>query len=171
MTPNRSPAIARRKLLALASASALPTVVTASAAATIQWPEQTRLLDGSLQSPKDWQGKPLLLIFWATYCPFCQRHNANLQQLLNEWPEAPRVLGVAQDKEAAKVQQYMSRHGYRFDVTLDYATWQAAASVRKAIPTTVPIDRQGRIGQVVPGEMFPEDLLQLARWAKGAAAG
>jgi len=140
-------------------------------AATVAWPQRTQLLDGRVRTAADWQGKPLLVVFWATHCPFCLRHNANLQQLLVDAADAPPVLAVAADRDARTVERYMARHGYRFEVTLDEAAWRQALPVRRVLPTTVPIDALGRIGQVVPGEMFPEDLLQLARWASGAARG
>lgn len=135
------------------------------AAAGFRWPARTQLLDGSQRSAADWEGKPLLVVFWATHCPFCLRHNANLHQLMQANPDAPAVLGVALDRDPLVVRRYMERHGYRFDVTLDEAAWRQALPVRRVIPTTVPISAQGEVGQIVPGEMFPEDLLQLARWA------
>lgn len=157
----------RRHWLIASSAllSALP------AAADIRWPARTQLLDGSQRSAADWQGKPLLVVFWATHCPFCQRHNANLQQLLRDQAQAPAVLAVALDRDPLVVRRYMDRHGYRFDVTLDEAAWRQALPVRRVIPTTVPISVTGQIGQIVPGEMFPEDLLQLARWAVDSRRG
>lgn len=158
--------ISRRLWLLLTPAllGALPT----TAATAIRWPARTQMLDGSQRSAADWQGKPLLVVFWATYCPFCQRHNANLHQLMLDKPEGPAVLAVALDRDPEVVRRYMDRHGYRFDVTLDAAPWRQALPVRRVIPSTVPVSAQGEIGQLVPGEMFPEDLAQLARWALGA---
>ncbi len=141
------------------------------AVAGMRWPARTQLLDGSQRSAADWQGKPLLVVFWATHCPFCQRHNANLHQLMQANPDAPAVLGVALDRDPLVVRRYMERHGYRFEVTLDEAAWRQALPVRRVIPSTVPISAQGEVGQVVPGEMFPEDLLQLARWAVDSRRG
>lgn len=141
------------------------------AAADICWPARTQLLDGSQRSAVDWQGKPLLVVFWATHCPFCRRHNANLHQLMQQNPDGPTVLAVSLDRDPAVVRRYMDRHGYRFDVTLDETVWRQALPVRRVIPTTVPISAQGQLGQVVPGEMFPEDLLQLARWALDTRRG
>jgi thiol-disulfide isomerase/thioredoxin len=162
MSFSSSHRLQRRHWLAAALSAGLPAVAQT---ATIRWPAQTRLLDGSQRSAADWQGKPLLLVFWATHCPFCLRHNANLHQQMLQWPEGPAVLAVAMDRDPTVVQRYMQRHGYRFPVTLDDANWRQALAVRRVLPTTVPINRHGRIGQIVSGEMFPEDLLQLARWA------
>lgn len=135
----------------------------------MKWPERTDLIDGRTRTAADWEGKPLLVVFWAVHCPFCLRHNAHLQRLLNERSDFPPVLTVAQDRHAATVERYLQSHGYRFDVTLDESTWRRALGVRRVIPSTVPVNAYGRIGLRVPGEMFLEDLLQLGQWANGAA--
>jgi hypothetical protein len=41
----------------------------------------------------------------------------------------------------------------------------AALSTRNMIPLTVTVDRQGRLKQVIPGEMFEEDVLDLQKLA------
>lgn len=162
------PILTSRRQWLLASSALL---IGQPAAASVRWPARSQLLDGSQRSAADWQGKPLLVVFWATHCPFCQRHNANLHQLMQQSPEGPAVLAVSLDRDPAVVRRYMDRHGYRFDVTLDEAAWRQALPVRRVIPSTVPISAEGEIGQVVPGEMFPEDLLQLARWTLDSRRG
>jgi thiol-disulfide isomerase/thioredoxin len=152
----------RRQTIGLALAACLP--ATAQAAA-VAWPARTELLDGQVLDAQAWQGQPLLVVFWATHCPFCLRHNAKLHQLLQISPDL-RVLAVAQDRDPAVVRRYMARHGYHFPVTLDARAWQAALPVKRVLPTTVPIDRAGRVGLVMPGEMFEEDLAELARWTQ-----
>ena len=36
------------------------------------------------------------------------------------------------------------------------------------IPLTVTVDRQGRLLQAIPGEMFEEDVMELQRLAQGS---
>jgi hypothetical protein len=43
--------------------------------------------------------------------------------------------------------------------------------VRRVLPTTVPVNRRGERGLVMPGEMFEEDLAEMAAWALGGAKG
>jgi hypothetical protein len=38
-----------------------------------------------------------------------------------------------------------------------------ALSTRRLVPLTVTVDRSGRLRQVIPGEMFEADVLELAR--------
>ena len=43
---------------------------------------------------------------------------------------------------------------------MDQGPMAAALSSRKVIPLTVTVDRQGRLRQEIPGEMFEEDVMQ-----------
>lgn len=160
----------RRQWLTAGAALCVPPALHAARPdAPIAWPARTRLLDGRLRQASDWQAKPLLVVFWAVHCPYCLRHNAHLHRLMREHANFPAVLTVAQDRDADAVDRYLQAHGYRFEVTLDEPAWRQALGVRRVIPSTVPINAQGHIGLRVPGEMFAEDLLQLAQWATGSA--
>ncbi len=127
---------------------------------TVSWPEVT-LLDGTRWGPAQAQGKMVIVVFWSTTCPFCLRHNAHIEKLRRAAVGRPlEILTVARDKDAGAVRAYLARHGYGFQVTLDQGPMAAALSSRKVIPLTLTVDRQGRLGQEIPGEMFEEDVMQ-----------
>jgi thiol-disulfide isomerase/thioredoxin len=142
----------------------------AGAATEIAWPRLT-LLDGSTLEPDSWQGQPAVLVFWATYCAFCKRHNAHLDKLFRMLPAASlRILGVALDGDAASVRRYMAGNDYRFPVALDPGGLRGLLTPRRVIPMTCLIDRRGRLQQAIPGEMAEDDVLALAQLARPAAA-
>ena len=129
----------------------------------VDWP-RLRLLDGSVLEPSDWRGQPALVVLWATYCPFCRRHNAHLDRLFEQTrTQGLRILGVALDTDEGLVRQYMANTAYRFPVAMDAGQVRSRLTSRRVIPMTCAIDRQGRLVQTVPGEMFEEDLADLAR--------
>lgn len=131
----------------------------------VSWPE-VRLLDGSVFGPAQAKGQAMVVVFWSTTCPFCLRHNAHVEKLRRSAVGRPlRVLTVAREKDPAAVQRYLQSHGYGFAVTLEQSAMADALSQRKLIPLTVTVDRAGRLVQVIPGEMFEEDLLELMRLA------
>lgn len=131
----------------------------------VTWPEVT-LLDGTRWGPGQAQGKTVVVVFWSTTCPFCLRHNAHIEKLRRAAAGRPlEILTVAREKDAAAVQAYLARHGYGFQVTLDQAPMAAALSNRRVIPLTVTVDRQSRLQQVIPGEMFEEDVMEWLRTA------
>ena len=126
---------------------------------TVRWP-QVRLLDGRTWSAEQANGQAVVVVFWSTTCPFCLRHNAHVEKLRRALTGKPvQILTAARDRDPAAVRSYLERHGYGFPVTLDHAPLAEALSTRKVIPLTVLVDRKGRLRQVIPGEMFEEDVL------------
>lgn len=162
----------RRTLVAAAAAAAAAapwaSFVHAQDAASdarpvIAWPE-IQLLDGGTLSPASWHGQAAVVVFWATDCPFCKRHNAHVDKLHRASRGQPlRVLGVAIDGDAASVRHYMASNHYEFPVALDGGDLRRRLTQRRVIPMTCVIDRQGRLLQAIPGEMFEDDVLDLPR--------
>ena len=157
----------RRRQLLLAGAVAplarLADAQTTEAAPAIEWPE-IHLLDGRTLSAGSWHGQSAVIVFWATYCPYCKRHNARVDKLHRATQgQALRVLGVALDGDSDAVRRYMAGNGYQFPVTMDDGTLRKRFTARRVIPMTFVLDRQGRLLQAIPGEMAEDDVLGLAR--------
>jgi thiol-disulfide isomerase/thioredoxin len=131
------------------------------------WPAIT-LLDGSVIPGTDWVDTAAVLVFWATHCPFCRRHNAHVQKLHEAVAgQRLRVLTFATDRDPAKVRSYLQQHGYGFAVSLQEAeSMRLRLGLLRTIPTTVGISRSGRVGLAMPGEMFEEDVLAMAALAR-----
>lgn len=158
----------KRRTLVAAAAAPWASLVGAEDAASdkrpvITWPEIT-LLDGTQLSTATWHGQAAVIVFWATYCPFCKRHNAHVDKLFrSSRGQALRVLGVALDGNADSVRHYMASNHYAFPVALDGGDLRRRFTMRRVIPMTCVIDRQGRLLQAIPGEMVEDDVLGLAR--------
>ena len=126
----------------------------------VNWPSVT-LLGGERWGPAQAAGRAMVVVFWSTTCPFCLRHNAHIEKLRRAAVGRPLgILTVCRDRDPAAVAAYLARHGYGCPVTLDHAPMAAALSARKVIPLSVLVDRSGRLQQVIPGEMFEEDVMQ-----------
>ena len=158
----------KRRGLVLAGATALatrPALAQPDAARSIDWPV-IQLLDGSTLAPASWQGQAAVLVFWATYCPYCRRHNAHVDALHQAARGQPlRVLGVALDRDVDAVRRYMASTGYRFPVSMDGIALRQRFTARRVIPMTCVVDKQGRLLQSIPGEMAESDVLELASLA------
>ncbi len=155
----------RRTCLVAGVGAALALPAWSEPAATgsvIDWP-RLPLLDGSVIEPSSWQGRPALVVLWATFCPFCKRHNAHVDKLFAQTrAQDLRIVGVALDTEERPVRQYMANNAYRFPVAMDAGQVRSRLTSRRVIPMTFAIDRQGHLVQAIPGEMFEEDLADLA---------
>lgn len=131
----------------------------------VVWPTVT-LLDGQRWGPAQAAGRPMIVVFWSTTCPFCLRHNAHVEKLRRAAVRgSPGILTVARDRDPAVVSAYLARHGYGFPVTLDQGPMASALSTRRVIPLSVVVDREGRLREVIAGEMFEEDVMAWLRLA------
>ena len=163
----------KRRQLTLAALALLPWAGVRAAAPEdarplIDWPA-IRLLDGRTVEPASWQGQAAVVVFWATYCPYCRRHNAHVDQLERATRgQGLRVLGVALDADAAAVRRYMERNDFGFPVTLDGGDLRRRLTDRRVIPMTCSIDRGGRLLQAIPGEMSRDDVMEFARLGRSA---
>ena len=109
-------------------------------------------LEGQSISLSDFRGKPVLLNFWATWCPPCRFEMPFIQLIFGESSDTGLVVLAIDIGEAPdKVKDYLQSGNYSFPVLLD--TNQAVAldyNVR-AIPTTFLIDKDGIIQVIKVG--------------------
>ena len=117
---------------------------------------------GQQVSPTALAGKPLLLVFWNTWCVNCQRELAQLQRLANTY--GPRELPLLaintgiNDSER-KARDFLQQHGYSFAAGFDHDFSIGQAYRVRGVPTVCLIDAAGvlRYRQAV----LPDDLPHL----------
>ncbi|MBP8270883.1 MAG: TlpA family protein disulfide reductase [Sphaerotilus sp.] len=149
-------------LLETRSVVAAPTVV----GQPVPWPT-VRLLDGRRVDAEAVQGRAVVVVFFATDCGYCQRHNQRLDKLVRASGALPlTVIAAALDRDPAQVDAYLARHGYNFPATMDAAALRAVLTARRSYPMTCVIDRQGVLREVIPGEMAEDDVMGLVKWAR-----
>lgn len=110
--------------------------------------------DGAPVTLADFEGRYVLLNFWATWCPPCVKEMPTLERLAREMADAPfTVLAVSLDEEgAAKVVPFVERVGVTFPVALDPQSKVADAYGAYDLPSTFLIDPQGRVVLAAKGE-------------------
>lgn len=101
---------------------------------------------GKLISLKDYRGKPLVIHFWATWCPYCKKVQPGLQALANDYKDREMVLlGISfREDQGATPQAVLEKRGLSFTTLLGGEEVAEMYGVR-GTPTTVFIDRKGRI--------------------------
>lgn len=132
----------------------------------VAWPT-VRLLDGSHWSAREVQGQAVVVVFFSLSCGYCRRHNPRVQKLAEQMQGRPlRVLGAVHDGTPAQIRAHLAAEGLGFAITQDAAALHAVLSPRRITPLTCVLDRAGRLREVIPGEMSPDDVMGLARWAE-----
>ena len=101
---------------------------------------EVKLLDGSNYKTK--KGKPLVIHFWATWCPTCKLEASNIEAV----SKAYDVLTIAVNSGTdAKIQAYMKERDLTFKVVNDAeGTWAKQFHV-EAYPTTFIYDANGEL--------------------------
>ena len=159
----------RRFLLALGGASLAAAPLAARAhdvGERIEWQDVT-LLDGRTLAAGDLRGRPVVVEFWASWCPFCKRQNPLLQQLYEaHGGRGLRVLTFSIDKDPAKARAYVAEHRYTFPAAMADAAVARQFEPRRGLPELFVVGADGKIVVRESGEMFPEDVQALARFAR-----
>ena len=121
-----------------------------------QAPEfQLEDLDGQSVSLSDFQGKPVLLNFWATWCSPCRSEMPYLQEIYEEWSSQGLVMLTINIGEShSKVSNFLQTYNLSLPVLLDTKSSVAQEYNITGIPTTLFIDKDGVIQQKIIGA-FP----------------
>jgi len=116
---------------------------------------------GAPRSVAEWDGRLLLVNFWATWCPPCLEEIPMLVELQEDYREAGlQVLGIALD-EPEGVREFMDEMGMNYPVLLGQSR---AMEVSKAygnrvgsLPYTAVVSRDGRIVAQRRGQITREE--------------
>jgi thiol-disulfide isomerase/thioredoxin len=111
------------------------------------------MLDGEPWKLSEQAGQAVLLNFWASWCEPCQAEMPALQRLSARYSQAGlQVLAVNFRESPDTVRRFVANTGMGLPVLMD-ADGSAAKSLGIGVfPTTVVIDRRGRIRFTVTGE-------------------
>jgi peroxiredoxin len=109
-------------------------------------------LDGSQAALAQYKGQVVMVNFWATWCGPCQQEMPLLDQMYKKYkPAGFTLIGVNVDKEAPPVKELLARKPVSFPVMLDPANQVSKAYHVDEMPSSVIIDRKGRIRYVHRG--------------------
>ena len=131
------------------------------------WAEQFSTPTGQALPMANFQGRPLLLNFWATWCPPCVKE----LPLLNRFYQAQRskgwqVLGLAIDQQAS-VAKFLQHTPLDFPLALGGASglqWvRTLGNQAGGLPFSVLFAADGRILQRKIGELSSADLESWSR--------
>lgn len=106
-----------------------------------------RNLEGETVSSDAFEGKVMILNFWATWCPPCREEIPGFIELQKRYgAEGLVVVGVAYDREGAKVvAPFVEKAGINYPVLLGTPEMAEKFGGVEAFPTTFMIDRESQV--------------------------
>ena len=103
-------------------------------------------LDGQVITLSGLRGKPVLINFWATWCPACVEEMPYLQETYEKWTGKGLVLLTIDIGETSDtVKEFMVKYNLTMPVLLDTSQSVAQRYNITGIPTTFLIDKDGII--------------------------
>ncbi len=119
---------------------------------------ELELLDGSRVRLSNFAGHPILINYWATWCPPCREELPLIQERLDKYSPDLVVLTINAGEDPKTIRNFIQQKAFSFHVLLD-PEWKAEALYGiYAYPTTVFIDRDGLIQARYVGGMSAEIL-------------
>jgi peroxiredoxin len=120
-----------------------------------------------------YRGQVVVLNFWGSWCPPCRAEAATLTGLAGQYqPKSVAFLGVDVRDNTSSAEAFMRSHGVSYPsvsdpndaVTLDFSLIVPILDT----PTTLVIDKAGRVAGVVLGETTYSELATILAKVTGA---
>ncbi len=108
-------------------------------------------INGEPHKLEDYQGKVVLVQFWATYCTPCRKEMPSMNRLQEKLGEDFVILAINMGETPAEVEKFIQEVGPEFTVLMDndgqaLGSWKVFAA-----PSNFVVDREGKIRYTLYG--------------------
>jgi cytochrome c biogenesis protein CcmG, thiol:disulfide interchange protein DsbE len=116
------------------------------------------LVAGGSMSMAKLIGKPVMLDFFATWCPPCNAEAPEVETAYKTYgPKGVQIVGVDVQEGAAKAKQFVTDHQLTYPAVVDSGTLSDEYEIN-GMPVSVFIDRTGVVRKIVVGQMTQADI-------------
>jgi cytochrome c biogenesis protein CcmG/thiol:disulfide interchange protein DsbE len=126
--------------------------------------------DFAWKTLQDFSGRPTVLSFWTTWCPYCLRQTPVMVDAHRRWESlGVQFVGINVRENSDSVDAYVAQHGIAYPILLDADGTAAAEYAIQGFPTTYFLDANLRIVARHVGALTSEQLdayLQVLRPAE-----
>ena len=105
-------------------------------------------LDGTDFTLSQYRGQPVVLNFWATWCPPCRAEIPYFQQASVKYNGQVAIVGVDDGETVAKVAPFANEVGITYPLPIDEQSLVSRRYNVNSLPSTFFIDAEGVIQKV-----------------------
>ncbi|MFB6347524.1 MAG: TlpA family protein disulfide reductase [bacterium] len=129
-----------------------------------------KTLSGEDTRLAEWNGRWVLINFWATWCMPCRVEMPSLQRLHDRLSAQPfSVVGINMDESPGKIRSFLNEEGVRFPIRIDPSGKLGEAFRVNTIPETWLLDPHGHpvAGYTGPREWDSSKIVSLIQSLMG----
>ena len=116
-------------------------------------------LNGEEHRLSDYKGQGVFLNFWGTWCKPCAKEMPAMDRQYEIYKEqGVQILAVNIAQSDFEVGQFARQYGLDFPIVIDKTKSVMETYNIKPLPTTLLINPDGKIEQIVRGEMTEQDI-------------
>lgn len=134
-----------------------------------------RDLNGAKANLRDFQGKIVVLNFWATWCGPCKEELPRLAEMARQYSDqrvAFVLISVDDVKKLSVVRDYVAQHQITLPVWVGGSTDMLNNfSGTDIVPATLIVDENGEIVRAINGEAREEDIKEVVDWLLNGRKG
>jgi len=117
---------------------------------------------GKQHKISDWQGKILIINFWATWCPPCLKEIPEFIELQKEFDKkGVQFIGIAVE-DVQSVKEYLETININYPILIGgekaIVLSHQLGNIVNAVPFTLIVNQQGQIIHRQPGELSKEKI-------------
>jgi peroxiredoxin len=121
-------------------------------------PDFTVQVDGKSLKLSELKGHPVMLDFWATWCGPCVASLPHTQEVYEKGKDVGLQVIAISDESNDTVSKFIKENKYTFPVGLDAKDEASSAYKVDGIPTTVVIDKDGKVVTYILGGGQDEEI-------------
>ena len=122
-------------------------------------------VDGDNHRLSDYRGKPLIINFWATWCPPCREEMPSMNRAWSKVKDDVSMLAINVGEDEDTIFIFSADYPIDFPVLLDRSGDVIRNWPVKGLPTTFVLDREGKIRYMAVGarEWDDDALLEIVK--------
>ncbi|MFC5588289.1 thiol-disulfide oxidoreductase ResA [Sporosarcina soli] len=117
-------------------------------------------LEGNKHRLSDYKGEGVFLNFWGTWCAPCKKEMPYMENQHQAFEDkGVHILAVNIQESQLKVETFRDQYGLTFPIAIDKDKSVMEAYNVVPLPTTVLINKDGKIEQIITREMTEDEII------------